>query len=305
MKRILSFDGGGVRGALSARIIEKLESEYPYARHCDVITGTSTGGLIALCLAHGMIPARITDLYRSQAKYIFKRRKGIGRYGLFKAKHNNNELFDIVSKVFGKTKLRDLRKRVLIPTFDLESESRSGVVQWGAKFFHNFDMSEDLEAEVVDVAMATSAAPTYLPTDGGYTDGGLAANNPTLCAAVQLIKSGVPLATIEALSIGAGRYPQSIGGNRHDWGIIQWGAKIIPAFMAAASSTVDYQCRQLLGANYHRVDIRMANSVGLNDYKAVPQLIEAGEDWDSRDTKRWIGRTRPEALKSSPGLGKM
>lgn len=290
MKRILSLDGGGVRGALSARILQKMEESFPYIRKVDLLTGTSTGGIIALCLASGMHVSSIVELYLEHTSEIFKGRPL--RFGGWRAKYDNKALKSILIKYLGDITMMELNRKVLIPTFDLSSELRvNGVPRWGARFFHNFEDSRDMHWKVVDVAMATAAAPVFLPTYLGFADGGLAANNPTMCAVAKLLKEGTPLQKIEALSIGAGVYPKSIEGDRHDWGIVRWGTKIIQAFMDASATTVDYHCRQILGRNYLRVDIPMRYAVGIDDHGSVPDIVHIAAEHPIDNYIRWCMRS--------------
>jgi len=185
--RILSVDGGGIRGLYAAVLLDRLTLEVPtLVDRVDLVAGTSTGGIIALGLAHGLAPADLVALYRDRAKEIFDDSwlddlKDLG--GLTGADYDNENLKKLLGEIFGKrTTLKQLKKRVLVPTFDLDNESPApGKRMWKPKFFHNYPGPDsDGEELVVDVALRTSAAPTYFPTYQGYIDGAVVANNPAM-----------------------------------------------------------------------------------------------------------------------------
>src|SRR5207247_1022241 len=175
---ILSVDGGGIRGLYAAVLLDRLTREVPtLVDRADLVAGTSTGGIIALGLAHGLAPADLVALYRDRAKAIFDDSwlddlKDLG--GLTGADYDNDKLKTRMEDVLGKkTRLKQLKKRVLVPTFDLDNESPDpGKRMWKPKFFHNYPGPDSDGGElVVDVALRTSAAPTYFPTYQGYIDG--------------------------------------------------------------------------------------------------------------------------------------
>src|SRR5439155_22063918 len=201
---MLRMDGGGVRGLYAAVLVGRLTRAVPtLVGGLDLVGGTSTGGIIALGLAHGLAPADLVALYRDRAKEIFDDSwlddlKDLG--GLTGADYDNDKLKALLEDVFGKkTRLKQLKKRVLVPTFDLDNESPDpGKRMWKPKFFHNYPGPDSDGAElVVDVALRTSAAPTYFPTYQGYIDGAVVANNPAMAALAQAVgprtgKQGLP-----------------------------------------------------------------------------------------------------------------
>ena len=125
--RILSFDGGGIRGLLSLILLERLEKEVPgWLDKAELLAGTSTGGIIALGLAHGVTAAGMRRLYEERGKLVFDDSwwddlcdLGKTRGADYKTKNLETE----VRRLLGNTKLKDLKKRVLIPAFDPTSRS--------------------------------------------------------------------------------------------------------------------------------------------------------------------------------------
>src|ERR1700680_4208414 len=77
--RILSLDGGGIRGVFPAAFLARLEEhlEYPIGRYFDLIAGTSTGGIIAIGLGLGLSAGDILKLYVEQGPAIFDQEHGV------------------------------------------------------------------------------------------------------------------------------------------------------------------------------------------------------------------------------------
>src|SRR5207249_4509317 len=160
---ILSVDGGGIRGLYAAVLLDRLIREVPtLVDGVDLVTGTSTGGIIALGLAHGLAPSDLVALYRDRAREIFDDSwlddlKDLG--GLTGADYDNDKLKTLMEDVFGKkTRLKQLKKRVLVPTFDLDNESPDpGKRMWKPKFFHNYPGPDsDVGALMVDGMMGVA-----------------------------------------------------------------------------------------------------------------------------------------------------
>ena len=282
--RILSIDGGGVRGLLVSVLLEQLDQLQPGWRDkVDLFAGTSTGGIIALALAKGIEPTKIRDLYYDKSPDIFdsawyELREG---WPLVRAQYSNKHLRQELTAVLGNSRLRDLKKKVLISTFDLEDEKKG---HWKPKFFHNFSGNDtDGNTRAVDVAMYTSAAPTYFPTVDGFIDGGVVANNPAMAAVAQTqdVRAKIPkrpaLTDVTLLSIGTGFLPRRIGGLDHDWGYAQWMSPLLRIMFDGLSGVPDYQCRQMLGKRYHRLDHMFSDEIEMDDWKARDELVRIGE----------------------------
>ena len=170
--RIISFDGGGTRGLYTAVLLKRLCDAVPeLLERTDLYAGTSTGGLIGLSLAHGSTPAALVELYRDHAAAMFDDAwyddvKDLGQ--LIGANYDNDNLRGLLEKIVGSSTLGQLGKKVLIPTFCLDNRSQDpdkSRRRWSPKFFHNFPGSDSDEKELaLDVALRTSAAPSYFPS---------------------------------------------------------------------------------------------------------------------------------------------
>ena len=304
--RILSFDGGGIRGVLTAVLVNRLLGEYPtlLQDRPDTITmfaGTSTGGILALGLAAGLTPAQIRDLYVTNGKLIFDSswtRDVVEIGGLSGAKYDNVNLKDILQETFGALKLKDLKPRVLIASFSLDNQAPDPSSRtWNPKFFHNFSGADsDGESLLVDVAMSTSAAPTYFPSYGVYVDGGVIANNPSMAAVVQALdgrnQAGerATLDGIKLLSVGTGASLQYIDGQDHDWGDAQWIKPILNVMMDGGVGVADFECAQLLGDRYCRVEpiFPAGKSFPMDDVNKIVDLMDLAQSFDLTGTVAWL-----------------
>ncbi|MGE5457566.1 MAG: patatin-like phospholipase family protein, partial [Methanococcaceae archaeon] len=124
--RILAIDGGGIRGIVSAVILDRLNRETNLVNSFDLAAGTSTGGLIALALAHGVDINAIKNIYLDKGKFIFNDTwyddlKDL--LGLTGADYNSENLCSVLKSVFGDTRMKDLKHHVLVTAFDLDNNS--------------------------------------------------------------------------------------------------------------------------------------------------------------------------------------
>ena len=298
--RILSLDGGGIRGLLMAILLERLEQAQPgWLAQIDLFAGTSTGGLLALGLAAGRTPTEARRLYEQNGKKVFADTKqdDVGDLGkLAGAEYDNKQLKEILLTEFGDLTLGDLTRKVLISSFDLDNEPQEPcqVRTWQARFFHNYPgLDSDADQLVVDVALRTSAAPAYFPTYQGYIDGGIVANNPSVCAlaqALHLPTGGQMLEDIVLLSAGTGANPRFLAGESKDWGVIQWATVLVNLVMEGSVGLADYQCQQLLGERYLRINPLLGRPIGLDQVDQIPYLQQIASQFDLGQTIEWIRR---------------
>lgn len=299
--RILAIDGGGIRGVYTAILIERLEAEIPgLLENVGLFAGTSTGGILALGLASGRTPTQMADLYQKNAEKIFDDSwlddlKDIG--GLSGAEYGSEQLKKVLAKEFGTQTLKELSpRRVLISSFDLDNgEKDPKKRQWKPKFFHNFPGNDsDGNERMVDVAMYTSAAPTYFPAYQGYVDGGVVANNPSMAALAQVLdrRTGKPVALkdVSLLSLGTGSSLKYISGQDNDWGFAQWVKPLIELILDGSVGIADYECRQILGERYHRLApvFDPGTSIKMDDVKRIPELIGLAREVDLGKTLEWL-----------------
>jgi patatin-like phospholipase/acyl hydrolase len=296
--RILSLDGGGIRGVLTVTLLERLEKAHPgFLSKVDLFAGTSTGGILALGLAAGLTPTEIGQLYVESGKTVFADSvwddiRDLGK--LTGADYSNQPLKQAILDRIGEITLGTLPKSVLISSFDLDNEPQtSGALRtWKPKFFHNFPGSDsDADQKLVDVALRTSAAPTYFPIYQGYIDGGVVANNPSMCALAQALNpkaGGQNLRQVTLLSIGTGINSRFLAQQDADWGLAQWAPHLVSLMIEGSTGVADYQCQQILGKRYLRIDPILPGSIGVDKLDQIPLLREVGEGEDLYAAVRWL-----------------
>lgn len=251
--RILSIDGGGIRGVFPAAVLAELENRFlnggSIANHFDMIAGTSTGGIIALALAHGVTAQQALNIYLERGEYIFPPAAGIGKVSrvlrwLFKPKHNQAALKEELLRIFGDKVLDSAVTRLVIPSF----EGRHGE-PFLYKTPHHPDYQKDRHKKFAHVALHTTAAPSYYPgvEDDGYVmiDGGIWANNPVMNALVDALACyDLAREDVRILSLGTGEATFTIDERVRNGGVKDW------AFLRAFNAASRAQSRNALGQAY-------------------------------------------------------
>lgn len=251
--KVLSIDGGGIKGLYSARILEHFEERFNchIADYFDMICGTSTGGLIALGLSLDIPVSLISNLYSRRGKKIFPQRNTIFsslKQLLLKSKYDNQELKTALQELFGDRTLSDSRCLLCIPAFSLTD---------GRPFIFKYDHPEgrlcrDGKTKYIDIALATSAAPAYLPIvtinqydQKQFIDGGVYANNPTLVGVTEALRYFVgtekKFKKLMVMSIGS---LEPNPGRRfipkHNRSVIDWNKDLISTFFEGQAGLTNY-----------------------------------------------------------------
>ncbi len=207
--RILSIDGGGIRGVYPAHIIHRMSESFGItpSTHFQMIAGTSTGSIIAAGIACGVTPEKIVSLYQKKGKEIFcsKWSSILGALApIFHSKYSNEGLSEALKDIFGDITLGEISLPLLLPSTDI---GNGGVHVF--KSAYSPDFTRDNSVLVRDAVLASCSAPTYFDPHrvGKYAlvDGGLWANNPSLAAVIDAQKRlGVDLTDISVFSLGTG-----------------------------------------------------------------------------------------------------
>lgn len=186
--KILCIDGGGIKGLYSAKVLSVFEETYGEncSDHFDLICGTSTGGIIALAISL-KIPMKDVVLFYSQyGPLIFSqkhKRWAINKFlslkqALLSSKYSQKQLKKALNEKFSDKRIKDSNNLLCIPAFNMIN----GSPRIFKKDYDTFN--QDDNKTYVEVALATTAAPTYFPVVEidkiQYADGGLYANNPML-----------------------------------------------------------------------------------------------------------------------------
>lgn len=257
--KILSLDGGGIRGIYTAEILRHCEEQFcrgkSIAQYFDMVAGTSTGGIIALGIGLGISTSDIIAFYCEDGRKIFPPLPD-GRFRqclhwlkwLYKTKLNHNELEEALRRRFKDHLFGESVTRLVIPAF-MMPKTEIAVF----KTDHHEDFGQDHLAPAWKVARSTSAAPTYLKghehKESGRTfiDGGVWANNPVMIALVDALTTyELRLDQIDVLSIGTGNTPFELARRKVFGGLYAW-KEIIKAAMFLTTDNATSQAKLLLG----------------------------------------------------------
>lgn len=300
--RILSLDGGGIRGVVTAILLQRLSADKHldgWLDSVDLIAGTSTGGLLALGLAHGVDLQKIRNLYEVKGGEVFDDSWVDNLFDLGQisgAQYDNVNLERELKNLLGQTTLAQLKKKVLITAFDLDNRSPNAARRtWKPKLFHNFPGPDSDGAQLAyKVGLYTSAAPTYFPSVDGYIDGGVFANNPSMCALTQTqdsrIRNRPALDEIVLLSVGTGTSLVFIPDQQLDWGLAQWAKPLISLILDGVSGIADYECQKILGEKYCRIAPVFPPGVTmpLDAVDRVPNMVEFANEVNLAPTIKWL-----------------
>jgi patatin-like phospholipase/acyl hydrolase len=270
--KVLSIDGGGIRGLIPAMLLAEIERRTgrPTADLFDLIAGTSTGGILACGLTRPGPDGRpmhsaeeLAELYRTEGPRIFDRslRKRLSSLeGLLDERYDDAGLNRALATYLGETRLREALCDVLITAYDITDRFafffRSSRARTNAEY--DFSMAE--------AARATAAAPSYFEpievTDaaGARTyaliDGGVFAVNPAMCAYAEVVGAGADISVIAALGTGAQTRAYEFEDVR-DWGQIEWVRPLIDIVFDGVADTVDFEAATLTRGRYRRLQAEL------------------------------------------------
>ena len=274
--KILSIDGGGIRGVFPAAYLDYIEDQTgtPIYQHFDLIVGTSTGGIIALALGFGIPAKYILDLYRKKGGRIFNKfsYRWIQKGYLF-SKYGNGTLIEEVKAILGDKTLGEAKCRVCIPSINLTCGKNQVF-----KTKHSVDYIHDYVIPAWQFAIATASAPTYFPAftnpeNCQFADGGFWANNPSLVGISEAIKLGYNPNSIKLLSIGTGNYPFQISKWRARLGLAFWGTKLVHLAFNTQTEAACNMAKYLLKDRYKRIDCDLINEIKLDSISGINQLV--------------------------------
>ena len=311
MVRVLSIDGGGIRGIVPAMMLAEIERRIgkPIAQLFDLVAGTSTGGIIALGLTIPKSPGaslysaqRFVELYENEGSRIFSRslaRTMLTLDSFTWKKYSSDGIEAVLAEYFAESRLRDAVTDVLITSYEIDRrfpfffKSRSARVR------------PDYDFRARDVARATSAAPTYFEpmkrssgTNSEYytlIDGGVFANNPAACALVEA-RTTSAVADYLLVSLGTGSLMRTLPiPLTKYWGALRWAKPLLDIVFDGVSETVDYQLQQLMCQNtsacqtYYRFQVALdGHNYAMDDTRtsSIAGLKQLAQDLIETESKK-------------------
>lgn len=283
--RILSIDGGGMRGIVAARMLEVIQEwlDEPIANYFDLIAGTSTGAILAAGIAIGMPPSELYRLYLEKGQNIFPyqswfdpRRIGLVlKYGLSAPKFSDDGLVRVIQEEVGLDKtVSDVtaqgvssKRKLMLTSYD--TVQRLPVL---FKSWHPLEWYASIP--LWEACVCSASAPTYFPAHPlqikydqtvithSMVDGGVGANNPTAWAiaeAIQLLRTkqmakgnaafSLDQMTneISVLSLGTGALMRSLPWKEvRNWGLIEWAPRIVDVIMDAPNDIYEHISQEII-----------------------------------------------------------
>ncbi len=312
MFRILSLAGGGLRGAFAIGLLAEFEKQlqHPLAEYFDLIAGTSTGSITASALCSGMTAGEVQNFYERHSRQIFKPREPYTASAYFRplyamvkqvlARRNRNldhffqsrycpfSLNDALEEGFGDIRLRDVSKsRLLVPTVNLTD----GITRvFRTPHLPRNSLTRDWR--VVDVIIASAAAPTYFPhkrmPDGkDYVDGGLWAIDPGVAALSEAVRiteqccrnedQSFNLQDVWMLSLGTGQSAYSLSPPDADAGMLYWAQHVAEVMSISQVQGTQLPLRFVLEDRFHQIDFQLTEpSWTLDNTEVTEHLFELG-----------------------------
>ena len=301
--RAIAFDGGGIRGIFQAQFLAEL-ADLNLLKQSHLLAGTSTGAIIAICLALNKNPVEIAELYDSLGSQLFQNKKTLARQvALGHPAFSSKLLKELLLKhIPEKTFFGDCDKRVLVAATSLNAYT-----------CHIFDSNspQHKSLRAIDVVLASSAAPTYFsphmifnqvadaktqgkPIGTIWGDGGLTCNNPAFECVTTLFKDGFDFKNIHVLSIANGRQPNTPDPTHfNNIGPVGWAKSLVPICMDVSSDQAHKKCLSMLPAsNYLRVDPMLNQEIALDDYakalNILPPLAKLVADDFRPQINKWL-----------------
>ncbi|MFM2312020.1 MAG: hypothetical protein RLZZ04_1296 [Cyanobacteriota bacterium] len=298
-KRVLSIDGGGIRGIIPAMVLSYIEERTGKRIESmfDMVAGTSTGGILALGLTMRnsdsvsnheaeYTASELVHFYRKHGKKIFSENFPTSIDELVRPKFSPKGKQEVLTELLGETRIENALGEVFITSYDIELRA--------PVFFtsnHKAEETESLDSRkvcrgftMVQAAMATSAAPTFFPpykldtvhrtSEAYYTlvDGGIFANNPTSLAMMEMMISYKRKTERElqrddllVVSLGTGSLTKKF---KHkdavNWGQLKWVLPLLNVVFDGQSESVAYQLNQLMinqgdHRNYYRFQVPLSS----------------------------------------------
>ena len=264
VRHVLSIDGGGIRGIIPAMVIAHIEKKMGRPAHklFDLMVGTSTGGILALGLAHPgpdrpaqYSARRVVRLYEEHGDKIFedslwRKVRTVG--GLLEEAYSHEVLEAILSHYFAEATLAECEVPTMVTTYDIQNRRTVFLKSWHA---------DHQPVLCRDAARATSAAPTYFepkPLDTGNVasvliDGGVFMNSPSVSAYAEAQKL-FPQDPIAVLSLGTGELTRPIPYDEaRTWGSALWVMSLLDCMFDGVSKAADHQMQLFLGERYYRL----------------------------------------------------
>lgn len=299
---IIAFNGGGIRGLMSNRIIVRLEQMYPdLLANTQMFAGTSVGASLAAHFANGGKATEFGQWFENEGAKIFFAHPGSDRS---KPAFSSEAYVAAQKLIYGEKTLSDLPKKVVLTSFQV-----AGGTPWTPVLFNNFT-TEGGGAKVVDAVVGSGSMPGMFGSHNGLIDGAFVHHDPTLVAIAFAVASGVALEDIALLDVGTGFMAQSIPEDQDtsQWGTEQWETfgrldpqRLPPLLIhgspspilnvslnGTSTNTIAILAKMMLGDRFVNVNPTLDTYVSETDVAKIPYLMEVAEDTNLAEAQELI-----------------
>jgi patatin-like phospholipase/acyl hydrolase len=288
--KILAIDGGGIRGIYAAHILKRIQNEYKidYRANFDIITGTSTGSILAAGIAVGHPIDKLCDFYERYGHEIFSikpKSSKLNKIGaIFNALYDKRRLYSLLNDIFENMTLGDVKTALLIP---VTNASNGNTMVIKSSYKENLNFTRDATMKLSEAVLASCSAPIYFsPTlvkEYLLADGGLWANNPALVGLTEALsfRLNIGITDVKVLSIGTGQgkiYYNPADHNKK-WGFLQWGGPdLISTILNVQSISVHNMLKLILNKQqYLRLNHEFEGDPQLDNVNIIKSLLSQAD----------------------------
>ncbi len=279
-RKILSIDGGGIKGVYAASFLAELEKHMPegkcLADYFDIIAGTSTGAIIAAGIAVGIPVKECLKLYQEKGREIFPPRPSF--WHLLRP-YSTGPLQRNLESVFGNMILDDCITRLEIPIYNI-TDNHARIL----KTRHHLDYERDYKVRIVDALLSTTAAPTYFRPytfseeyyknkSYSYIDGGVGGNNPSMFALTEgIARLNWPIEDMYMLSVSCLAQAKPI--EKQLKMSVFSVPKLIEFYMNAENTYSKNTCHMVLKDRFYRIEAKGLKKDYRMDYAGKKEIEE-------------------------------
>lgn len=267
---LLSLNGGGTLGYISVGLLAKIEREltFPLYQAFDMVTGVSTGSIIAGMLAMGVPTSEMKRFYLQDGPKLFSNKR---TWMFWKPWYDRARLDETVRDTFCKTTFgSSLRLRLM--TYATKT---SGDIITSTHWKSWDPANQDILLS--DAILASCSAPIYFSpyTFGGssYADGGLSANNPSMCAICEAVTLGANLDSIYNLNINSGKTAGFDNAKKMKT-VFDWLPKITQTCISAGVRSVEYEAHSLIGFRNHVIEPLLGLSIDTLEFDKMDKEVD-------------------------------
>ena len=289
--KVLILAGGGLFGAIPVYFLSKLGRDYEFQKHIDTIAGTSIGGIQACGFAAGAHPIDVLEAFEQGASKIFTKRTLAKLFPTTVPTYSADALSEFIEKFVGEKTIGDIKKlyphlSFFVPCLNMTKNK--------IKVFDNVQGKDD-EYALKDIALCTSAAPTYFPVrniDGdAITDGGVRQNIPIVTTATGLkSKLKINFEDMDVLVLCTGQQIDKACGSYHKvskWNLLQWALNFIVPDVTNSNESMSKFWGNNLGFHHFEIFNPVQISGNMDDVSNLEYMKTECEMYDKEFLKTW------------------